>query len=231
MESTDINYCPNCGEALDQDVNFCPSCGQSLQEVTENIPSPQNSVPTAQLPQFKYAIGKQHSEIITTDDTNGEPVVKFRNLHPNATWLFFFQFMGKTAILLLLFFITAIFDPLLAILFIILYFVVLYVAARINYTNFEFEVSPVAFRKAYGVFHKYTVNIAFDQIQNINMRRSILDQMLGLAHLEIETAGTGGEVKKNVSGLITTSEGYIPGITPEEAADVQALMFARIHIK
>lgn len=224
------NFCPNCGVAQLPGASFCHGCGRALQAAAVASQAPDTGIPNP-TPQFKYPIAKRHSEIITTDDTNGEPVVKFRNLHPSAVWLFFFQFLGKSSILLLLFVLTAVFEPLLAILFTSLYFIVLYIIARLNYNNFEFEVSTMAFHKIYGVFHKYSVNIAFDQIQNINMRRSILDQMLGLAHLEIETAGTGGGVHKSIGGLITSSEGYIPGITPDEANDVKALMFARIHDK
>lgn len=90
-------------------------------------------------------------------------------------------------------------------------------------------MSAHVFRKEYGVLRKYSVNIAFDQIQNINMRRSVLDQMLSLAHLELETAETGGGVKKNIGGLFTSLESCTPGISPEEASDVKALILARIH--
>ena len=132
--------------------------------------------------------------------------------------------------MLVVFGLGALAEPWLALGATLLYFFALYLLALINYKNYEFEVSAVAFNKVYGIFHKYSVNISYEQIENINKRRSIIDQILGLAHLEIETAGTGGEVTKEVAGLRTISEGYIPGITPEEADDVMELILARIQM-
>ena len=218
-------FCPYCGTAATR-TNYCANCGGQLQQ---DAPLAGRAA-TSQV-SFNYPVTERHSDIISDDAANGESVVTFRHLHPNAVWLFFFQYFGKTSILLVLFAMTAMLEPLFSAALIIGYFVSLFVAAELNYNNYKFEVSARAFRKEYGVFHKYSVNIAFDQIQNINMRRSVLDQMLGLAHLELETAGTGGDVKKNIGGLFTSSEGYIPGISPEEARDVKALMLARINEK
>lgn len=232
------NFCTDCGHRLKKSANFCPNCGNQIlhqDKLTDRPaknPNSANHQPlTRQTDSRKFArdSNARHSQIITTDNENGEPIVTVRNLHPNAIWLFFFQYLGKSMILLLLFVITAVFQPLLSILVIIIYFLILFLIAKINFKNYEFEISPYAFRKIYGVFHKYTVNIAFDQIQNINMRRSVIDQILGLAHLEIETAGTGGRVKTSIGGLLTRAEGYIPGITPDEAKDIKQLMLARIQ--
>ncbi|MDZ7786296.1 MAG: PH domain-containing protein [Candidatus Saccharibacteria bacterium] len=225
------SYCPNCG-AVNQGTNFCTSCGQQLNDEAEKSAKPNRAETTyAATPTFRYPKNQRHSDIITKDDSNGEPIVTFRNLHPNAVWLFFFQYLGKSSILLLLFVIVVFFEPFIAIAAIVAYFMVLFLVSKMTYENYEFEVSTVAFRITHGIFHKYSVNIAFNQVQNINMRRSILDQMLGLAHLELETSGTGGEVEKRVGGLATVSEGYIPGVDPDEARDIKALMLARIGSK
>lgn len=250
------NFCMVCGATLDKAANFCSRCGhqqatdpahqpiehQASQQQLQHQQPQQNShqqnaahstqtshynAPSSFAESFKNK--SHHSDVITLDSSNGEPVVKTRKLHPNTVWLFFLQYLAKSAVLLLLFSIVVFIEPLWAAALIVPYLLGLYIAAVINYNNFEFEVSAVSFRKTYGVFHKYSVNIAFDQIQNINMRRSVIDQILGLAHLEIETAGSDGNVKRYVSGLMTTSEGYIPGITTNEAKDIKALMLARVN--
>jgi len=228
------NFCANCGLQLSGNENFCASCGHQIGATTpqtshgHHAKQPNNHVQDL-VKRFEYSDNERHSEIVTVDDANGEPVVKFRNLHPNAIWLFSFQYLGKTAILPLLFLMSFYFEPILAAVALLVYMLAIFFVATLTYKNYEFEVSAVSFRKVYGIFHKYTVNIAFDQIQNINKRRSLIDQMLGLTHLEIETAGTGGTVKRSIAGLPTVSEGYIPGITPQEAEDVMQLMLARIQ--
>lgn len=220
------NFCSQCG-ASTADVNFCPNCGRQVATLPEPTAAPSHSAES--LPQFDYPEHERHSKIITSHATNGEPIVEFRKLHPNSIWLFVLQYLMRTSILLLLFALTIVVEPLLTLVLVSGYCITVYVTALLNYHHYKFEVSTRAFRKEHGIFHKYTVNIAFDQIQNINMRRSVLDQLLGLAHLEIETAGTGGKVKRQVAALFTFSEGYIPGITVAEARDVKALMLARIH--
>lgn len=219
------NFCSNCGAKITVQGKYCTTCGFDLESKLQTA----KPIEFVNRKKFHYPEHGRHSEIITVDDENGEPVVKFRNLHPNAIFLFFFEYLGRTSILIILLIIATIAEPILGGIISVGFLLFTYLAAVINYQNFEFEVTPNAFRKSYGVLHKYTVNIAFDQIQNINMRRSIVDQMLGIAHLEIETAGTGGVIKRNVGGLMTTAEGYIPGITVAEAKDVKALMLARIH--
>lgn len=247
------NFCANCGAALSPGHKYCSSCGRPVdtsaapahpQAAAHSQPQPaasphnpglshanpaQTAEARAALERIKHPTAKRHSEIITTDDTNGEQVVKVRSLHPNAVWLFFLQYLGKSSIILLLFVVAAVVEPVLSVLFVMVYFLAVYGVSRLTFKNYEFEISPIAFKKVHGILHKYTVNIAFNQIQNINIRRSMIDQILGLAHLEIETSGTGGVVEKNVGGLPTVSEGYIPGITPQEADDIMQLMLSRVE--
>ncbi len=230
-----INYCTNCGSSITLNANFCSSCGQAVAQTAtpqaataENLGKAAIEQAAKKLPTFAYPETERHSDIVTSDETNGELVVKFRNLHPTAVWLFFMQYVAKTSIILLLFCLTILIEPFITAGLVIGYFCMLYLTAKLNYNNYQFEVTQMAFRKEYGIFHKYSVNIPFEQVQNVNVRRSVIDQMLGLAHLEIETAGTGGGVEKNVGGLNTRSEGYIPGITPNEAKDIKTLMMHRI---
>ncbi len=217
------NFCPKCGTSVDG-MNFCPKCGHQVGAALPPAPQVLNAEPS-----FIYPENERHSDIITANTKNGEPVVEFRRLHPNAIWLFVLQYLKTTGILLILFAITIFVEPILTAVLVTCYFVALYSIALLSYNHYRFEVSTSAFRKEHGIFHKYTVSIAFDQIQNINMRRTIIDQMMGLAHLEIETAGTGGFKKMGVASLFTYAEGYIPGITVEEAHDIKALMLARIQ--
>lgn len=229
-------FCSECGAKLAEKSKFCSSCGKQLiadykdprkaeHEAIQHLSQPESPGER----KLRYIKRHRKSDVITTDDENGEPIVKFRNLHPNAIWLFFFQYLGKTAILMLLFGLGLFLEPYISLSFMAVYLVGLFIAAAINYRNYEFEVTPLALHITYGVVHKYSVSVSFEQIQNINKRRTLIDRLLGLAHLEIDTAGTGGEVVKNVGGLMSASEGYIPGVTPDEADDILQLVLARIQ--
>lgn len=233
-------FCSQCGAQLDEGARFCGRCGTPL--TAHSLPQteahgPANTTPghhntpapASSAPPFNYPKNETHSEIIKRS-ANGVSTVEFRNLHPNATWLFFFAFLGKTFILIPLFVITAFVEPLIAIIMSVSYLIILLLIARLLYRNYLFEITPYAFRKEHGAFHKRTVSIPFEQIQNINVRRSILDQLLGLAHVEIETAGDSGVIKRGtIGGLYSPAEGYIPGITPNEARDLKELLLSRMQ--
>lgn len=160
-------------------------------------------------------------------------MIEFRDLHPNATWLFFFSFLGKTFILVVLFGATAFVEPIVAAIMSVSYLIVLFLIARMLYKNYQFEITENAFHKVHGVFHKRNVSIPFEQIQNVNIRRSVIDQMLGLAHVDIETAGesgsSNGHGRPTIGGLYSPAEGYIPGISPGEAKDIRNLVLARMQ--
>lgn len=110
------------------------------------------------------------------------------------------------------------------------YLIATYTAARITYTNYQYKVTPTAFIKEYGIVHKNHATVPFATIENININRTLIDRLLGLAHVEIETAGTSGNAQKDiVAGIAATAEGYIPGLSRQEAYDLRDLMLLRAH--
>lgn len=208
---------------MDEGARYCAKCGQVVPA------SGQTHSPAPTTPTFHYPNNETHSEI-HTHRTDGVPTIEFRNLHPNAVVLFFFAFLGRTFILIPLFVITAFVEPLVALIMSVSYIIILVLIAKLLYKNYRFEVTPLAFRKEHGVFHKQTVSIPFEQIQNINVRRSVIDQLLGLAHVDIETAGeSGANNKGTIGGLYSPAEGYIPGIAPNEARDLKDLLLSRMQ--
>ena len=115
------NYCDNCGQKLEPDDKFCENCGLQLDESASHHHRPKKSASAL----FNYPKGKRRSEIIVDDKVSGEPVVLFRNLHPNAVWLFFFEYLGKSSILLVLFLLTVLIEPLITVLIVTVYFIIL----------------------------------------------------------------------------------------------------------
>lgn len=248
-----MNYCSQCGSQLSQGDKFCPNCGattpaqhQPPQATQPPPPQPQPSVQHGHTPQpqpdphaatagsvptFEYNDGRPHSRIETHIPQAGvyetDATVEFGDLHPTAIWLFFISYLSKSAILIPLILVGIFIEPLLAALFIV-YILGHYIMARVTYRNYKFEITPTAFKKEYGILHKQSSSIPFDRVQNVNVSRNLIDRFLGLAHLEIETAGGSGDTKRNVLGGATSrSEGYIPGVSAEEAQDIKELIMAR----
>ncbi|MEX0748694.1 MAG: PH domain-containing protein [Candidatus Saccharimonadales bacterium] len=217
-----MKYCGNCGQSITTDSNFCTSCGHKISAAVDGAPT--RAV-------FDYTDQGRHSRIVKHTPNSGSLVqdatIEFGDLHPNAIWLFFIYYIGHSVFLLPLILIGAFFEPWLVVLLGV-YLVVHYVAARITYKNYRFEITPVAFTKEYGIIHKQAATIPLEQIENVNISRNLIDRMLGLSHIEIETAGTGGAKSRMILGGTTSaSEGYIPGVAAAEADDLRDLMLAR----
>jgi uncharacterized protein len=90
----------------------------------------------------------------------------------------------------------------------VLLIVFLYVWARLQYRFYKYELRDDGFRKELGVIYKRYVTIPYGRIQNIDIYRGLLDRVLGLSDLHIQTAGMSG---------VASTEGRLPGLGPQEA--------------
>ncbi len=81
-----------------------------------------------------------------------------------------------------------------------------YAYNHIEYMSFTYELGATEFIIRQGVFTRDTTVIPYNRIQNINTRRTMLERVIGLASLQIETAGTN----------VTASEGILPGVTKKD---------------
>lgn len=80
----------------------------------------------------------------------------------------------------------------------------------LKYKNFKFHLKENSFVLKHGVLRKSMVEIPFERIQNINIEQNILQQILQVVGLQIETAGEGdAEIKikaldRNVANELKT---------------------------
>lgn len=73
---------------------------------------------------------------------------------------------------------------------------------ELKYRNYTYYIADTEMIIRRGVLRIERIAIPFEKVQNVNVSRSILERLLGLATLKIETAGTNpGE-----------AEGVIPGV-------------------
>jgi uncharacterized membrane protein YdbT with pleckstrin-like domain len=87
---------------------------------------------------------------------------------------------------------------------------------HLHYVNFTYEIGSKELIVREGVLTRKTTVIPFGRIQDITSERTIADRMLGLATLEIETAGS----SKLASSMM------IPGIANKDAliSEIMALV-------
>lgn len=85
-----------------------------------------------------------------------------------------------------------------------------FVFSYLKYKNFRFHVKGNSFILQHGVIRKSTVEIPFERIQNINIEQNVIQQLLNVVGVQIETAGEGDaeiEIKaleRNVANQLKT---------------------------
>lgn len=82
-----------------------------------------------------------------------------------------------------------------------------YAYVHLEYLSFTYELAKDEVVIREGVFTRNTTVIPYGKIQNINTKRTVIERLIGLATLHIETAGTNpGQ-----------SEGILPGVEKKDA--------------
>ncbi|KND51015.1 MAG: hypothetical protein AB202_01230 [Parcubacteria bacterium C7867-007] len=90
-----------------------------------------------------------------------------------------------------------------------------YLWAKLTYQTYKYELTDLGFKKESGVIYKRYVTIPYARIQNVDINRGILDRLLGLSSLNIQTAGSSGV--SQYGGTNLGAEGILPGLTKVEA--------------
>ncbi len=73
---------------------------------------------------------------------------------------------------------------------------------ELKYRNYTYYISETEITIRRGILHIDRIAIPFEKVQNVNVSRPILERILGLANIKVETAGTNPN----------EAEGIIPGI-------------------
>lgn len=206
-------------------ANFCPYCG-----VPQHGPAAAtyNHAPAAPQPVQPSTTQAAEAPLAQNSVNNSLQHVSKRHLAPIAMLAFIINYIVKSSIILLLAAVTILVEPFLSLAILGVYFTGIVLIAILAYNNFFYEIDDTSFQKHYGILHKQTVTIPFEQIQNVNISRSLIEQLLGLASIDIETAGSSGTTKKNVVGALnTTAEGLLPGVTLEQARKLHDLLLQK----
>lgn len=93
-----------------------------------------------------------------------------------------------------------------------------------SYKYYRYELREDGFRKELGVIWKKYTTIPYDRIQNVDIYRGVIDRILGLSELHIQTAGMSGFGQWGA-----LSEGRLPGLLPETAEKLRDELIKRVR--
>jgi membrane protein YdbS with pleckstrin-like domain len=199
-----------------EDANFCPHCGAAQHSMTADPEPAEPHHPHHNHESHGHG-HKQHDKEDAELLAKLEKTVTQRHLDPNAKWLFFINYVGRTAVILPFFAVGIYFEPYAAIVPFI-YFIILAMIATLVHNHFVFDIEKDRLDIEYGIIHKRNVSVPFRQIQNVNITRSLIDRILGIAKLEVESAGSSRAVKREVvGGTRSRAEGFLPGLSMKDA--------------
>ncbi len=73
---------------------------------------------------------------------------------------------------------------------------------ELHYKEYTYEFYEDKLRIKRGIINKEMINIPYDKIQNVNIKKDIIERLFGLATIRIETAGTNpGEAEGIFEGI------------------------------
>ena len=208
-------YCSNCSTLVPSGANFCTNCGAAVHGSEAAVYRAQE--PEVKDPQLVRALPKQALH----DDVEYIPM---QHLPADALIFFFLSFLGKSGIIFLLVLVGAVLQPSPFVFALAGYFVVLGIVTMFVYNNFMYEIDKDGLKIKSGVIFKHQVSLPYEQIQNVNIERTLLDRIFGFSRISIETAGSAIPAGTGTGVLKAKSEAYIPGLHLDQAKKVHDLL-------
>jgi len=109
----------------------------------------------------------------------------------------------------------------------LIFLIIAIFSACLVYINYRFLLDENAFKVRRGVLRKDEVAIPYRQIQNVNIKRSFFDQIIGLSKVIILTAGREDKDEK----IWSESEGILPSLDKNIAREIQEVLLKRANIE
>ena len=93
--------------------------------------------------------------------------------------------------------------------------VLVWFLVKLSYHFYKYELGDRGLNIEKGIISKKYVTIPYSKIQNVNIYRSLLDRIMGLSSVYIETAGF------SLPLYAQKSEGNIPGLSMDTAQSLR----------
>ena len=207
-------YCSNCGTLIAAKSNYCLRCGAPQHGASAAVFHAQD--PEVANPQTVTHIPKQAQR------SDVEYITR-RHLGADSLLYFIITNVIKSFIVFALLLIGTVLMPWPFGLVLVVYGVAVLLIAMFTYNNFTYEIDKDGLTLENGVIHKKLVSLPYEQIQNVNIERSVLDRLLGLARISIETAGSAATT--GAGGMLKArAEAVIPGLHMNDAKRVHDLL-------
>jgi putative membrane protein len=100
-------------------------------------------------------------------------------------------------------------------------------SAWLEYINYRFILDENAFKVRRGILRKEEIAIPYRQIQNVNIKRNFIDQVIGVSKLIILTAGR----EDKDEAIWTESEGVLPSVNKNLAQKIQDELLRRANVE
>lgn len=208
-------YCSNCGTLVPAGANYCTNCGAAVHGTEAAVFRAQEQ--EVKDPQLVRSLPKQalHDEV---------DYIPMQHLPIDALIFFFLSFLGKSGIIFLLILVGAVLQPNPFLFALAGYFVALGIVTLFVFNNFMYEIDKDGLKIRSGVIFKHQVSLPYEQIQNVNIERTLLDRIFGFSRISIETAGSAVPAGTGTGVLKAKSEAYIPGLHLDQAKKVHDLL-------
>jgi len=105
----------------------------------------------------------------------------------------------------------------------IIWLIIIWVFAKLAYEYYGYELRQDVIRIEYGVIWKRYVSIPYSRVQNVDITRGVLERLLNLSSLHIQTAGA------TSASLGAMAEGRIPGLSVETAEQLREEIIKRAN--
>lgn len=223
-------YCGNCGRLVNQNANFCAFCGAAIHGQAAAVYNHTRSHNNNQL--HPNTPPPTHSTPVSIEPELAAKTVKRENVSSVAQILFGLHYLKTSGVIILLAAVVAIVEPVIGITIAVGYMIILIIITHMIWSSYFFSIDETHFHKQYGILHKKSVTIPFERIQNVNITRSLVDQIFGLASLDIETAGSSMKSQQSiVGGRFSKAEGYLTGLDFNRAKEIHDVLLQKVNIQ
>jgi len=106
------------------------------------------------------------------------------------------------------------------------YAVFCYFLAYLTHRFWRYELTDNSLKIEKGIIWKKYISIPYDRVQNVDIYRGLVDRILGLSDLHVQTAGYSGSFSGHRKRGIS-SEGRLPGLAPEIAEQLRDTLVKR----
>lgn len=226
-------YCSNCGRLIPNTSNFCTYCGapqhgkgaSAFRAQASTINDPlriEQLANNAQNITSNDNQNKNNIDQVASPITKDEPYMPKQNLGADAILFFILTYWSRTFLMFILILVGVFLLPSIFIFALVAYILGVVMTALLVHNNFHFEINTDGLIIERGILYKHTVSVPFEQVQNVNIERAILDRMLGFSRISIETAGAA--VAGAIAGAVPKAEAYIPAIHIDKAKQIHDLL-------